>query len=203
MYFGRKLSDYYLERVKPVVSHPPEDRKEVAKGLPILFQGNQNVCVPYSVLFVGMLLYKINILDVFPKFLDAINFDSLGSKPSKVLDLARKLGIIKNYFYLKSTNKKALSEALKVSPLMFGVYDWFTIPGGHSMVMLEELNDGWFCIKWDDKDKADFCTIPFEQPITFAVAFGDLPEGDARLHFFDALWQVIKTGLQAFVKNLN
>jgi len=192
----RKLGDYYLENV--VAPKTQEyNRIERAKEVANLYQGDENLCVPYTILFIASYIYGINIPRVLPGFMSGVLMDKKGSKPSQVLEWARSIEFIKNYFYLQKTDTESIRKALKISPLAIGVWDWWRVPKqGHFMALIDETLSGWLCVNWMDKEKHDFVTIPFDQPIQVAIAFGDLEAGKARSNFITASAQTVKTFVQ-------
>jgi hypothetical protein len=188
----RKLKDYYIENVHVEGDLMVYDRKERALKVPVLFQGNENLCVPYTVLFLAAFQGGIDIKSILGTFMSRIRLDNKGSKPSQVLELARKMQLIPNYFYLKKLDRESISNALKISPLAIGVWNWWRVPNqGHFMALIDETKDGWLCVNWMNEKKHDFVTLPFDQPIQVAVAFADSEGRKANSGFFDALLQIL------------
>lgn len=194
---ARKLLDFYFERADleiPKVDFPL-GRKERATQMPILYQGDNPYCVPCSVLWLSNWFGATKSVP-FDQFLSKCDIDPRGSKPSQVLDAARKLGIIPNYLYLRDpTNQLTLENALKVSPLMIGLWDWPLVPNqGHEMVLLDKTEDGsWLCVNWANPNRTDFVTLPSDTEFVSAVAFADLGGVTARLPFILGLIQKLLT----------
>ena len=196
---ARKLKDFYVENVSIDKGYYKYDRKQRAMELPNLYQGDKNLCVPYTILFIAAYIYGVNIFEVISDFMGKVAMDKKGSKPSQVLKLAKGMKLLKNYFFLKNTDRKTISQTLRVSPLAIGLWNWWRVPNqGHFMALIDETPEGWLCVNWMDDKKHDFVILPFDQPIHVAIAFGDLGDGKANSPFFEALYQVIKT----FIKNL-
>lgn len=160
------------------------------EGVPVVFQGAAPACVSCAVAWIKEWmeimtgLTSLCWLFLYQKSGTRLN----GVTPSKVLDIARKVGIptdvngtdaekhkIPGYFFLRDLSSHSLYSALKQSPIMVGVANWRDA-GPHMMVAYDVKDEKMLKgVSFWTMQMQELVEIPFNKVI-FACRIADVPE---------------------------
>ena len=224
---ARSFKDWSAEKafganeVIPIIPLGRVDKLQ-SLNLPVVYQGDKPNCLSCSVTFIQQWREATG---------DALSEDWLahetgtsgdGNVPSKVLDFARKVGIMPetcadqgrefleaskhqtgNYFYFSHYDQQTLYRALKDCPLLIGVEDWNGVQGGHALTLLDVTPEGdWICVNWWNQHVQETVVVNKSFPIKLAVGYGDLPVGHDNKSIRLPMSDVLKSKAGTFVKGL-